>query len=305
MNISDRKAFVCAVALHGLLFGAIIVLAWRSTTRAQAEPLPLIMEMVAAPADGQENSFISPPADAPPSDPAATQQPESDPAEPLLQQTDILPVAEQVFEDLKDVPPAPEPEPEPVAPPPPADTPSPKPAEKPKPVDKKPQVEAPKLMTREQFLKQEGLPKQARAPSQPRPTTSATSQSTRAPVRINTSEITRSLEGLLANSGDNARVGQMSASDQSALHAYLNRLRANIKRAWILPDTVSGGREWAEVLLTIEPNGTISNVRIGKHEGSKAFLDSIQKAVRAARSAGPTPSRQREYVRYTLNLRDM
>lgn len=314
MNISDRKAFVCAVAIHVLLFGAILFFAWRGTSRAEAQPM--VMEILPPPGDAQQDSFAAPPADSPLSDPAPAA--EAAPAEPLLQQPDIAPAAEQTFDALSDVPPAPPPpEPEPTPPPPVETPPAPTPTPAPRPTPQRtPPAQTPaqttpaqpQVMTRDQFLQTSGLPRQARDNTQRRQTTTTTNRGTStnaAPVRIDTSDITRSLNGLLAPSGSGARVSQMSASDQNALHAYLNRLRSNIRSAWVLPDSTTDQGEWAEVQLTVEADGRISSFRISRHQGSKAFLDSINKALRATRSAGPTPSRQREYVKYTLNLRDM
>lgn len=308
MNPSSRSALVFSAVLHALLLGVVAFFAWRSATqRADANNL-LVMEVIAPPGDAQEDSFTAPPADAPFAEPAAAEPAEAAPAEPLLRQPEIAAVAEQSFEELKDVPPAPEPEPEPAPPPEPAAEPSPKPAptrtQTPAPKTE-PAPEQPKMMTREQFLKTSGLPKQAGAPTrQTTPATTTSRSTSRAPVRIDTRASTQALEGLLA-SGNSARVAQMSASEQNALRAYLSQLRTHIRSAWILPDSVSEKGEWAEVFVTIEPNGRISNVRIGKHQGSKAFLDSITKAVRSARPVGPTPSGQREHARYELNLRDM
>lgn len=309
MNSSSRTALVFSAVLHALLLGLVVLFAWRSTSRADADNL-LVMEVFAPPGEHEENSFTAPPADAPlsepPPEPAPAAQEVPD-AQPMLNQLDIAPVAEQVFEELRDVPPAPEPEPEPPAEPipsaPPPPVPTPKPA--PKPAEKTTaDPPKPKVMTAAEFQRTMGMPKKARDTSQrPAPNT-ATRGTGRAPVKIDTSNITRSLEGLLP-SGNSARVAQMSSSDQNALLAYLGRLRVNIRKAWVLPDIQSGKAEWAEVLVTIEPNGRVSDVRIGKHDGSKAFLDSITRAVRLARSVGPTPSGQREYARYTLNLREM
>lgn len=318
METTDRKALTFAAVLHALLLGGILFVAEYGASHAESHP-SMVMEMFAPPStdDAAQMSIAQPPAEAPLADPApSAPEPESQaepPAEPpaeLLRQPDIAPLEQQSFETLSKVPPLPEPEPEPSS------TPAPEPSKpapaKPKPAAKPPVEPSPakppqQMMTAEQFRKQIGLPKQARSPAsqtQRQSPTTTTNNRNNGPVKIDTSGVTKSLQSFLA-SGDGARATQMSASDQSALLAYLGRLRSNIHTAWQFPQSVANAGEWAEVLITIEADGRISSVRIGKHSGSKAFLESIERAVRSARSVGPPPSRQRQQVRYTFNLRDM
>ena len=85
---------------------------------------------------------------------------------------------------------------------------------------------------------------------------------------------------------------QVSRQQISALAAYSSRLRSRIDAAWVKPTQLAGVRLLAEVVFDVSSSGRITNVRLRRGSGNKAFDQSILTAFRNASSAGPTPTGQ-------------
>jgi protein TonB len=78
----------------------------------------------------------------------------------------------------------------------------------------------------------------------------------------------------------------------SALADYSSRLRSRIDAAWVKPAQLAGVRLFAEVVFDVSSSGRITNVRLRRGSGNKAFDQSILAAFRSVSSAGPTPTGQ-------------
>ena len=85
---------------------------------------------------------------------------------------------------------------------------------------------------------------------------------------------------------------QLSPQQMSALADYSSRLRSRIDAAWVKPTQLAGVRLLAEVVFDVSSSGRITNVRLRRGSGNKAFDQSILTAFRNASSAGPTPTGQ-------------
>ena len=85
---------------------------------------------------------------------------------------------------------------------------------------------------------------------------------------------------------------QLSPQQMSALADYSSRLRSRIDAAWVEPAKLAGLRLFAEVVFDVSSSGRITNVRLRRGSGNKAFDQSILAAFRSASSAGPTPTGQ-------------
>ncbi len=85
---------------------------------------------------------------------------------------------------------------------------------------------------------------------------------------------------------------QLSPQQMSALADYSSRLRSRIDAAWVKPAQLAGVRLFAEVVFDVSSSGRITNVRLRRGSGNKAFDQSILAAFRSASSAGPTPTGQ-------------
>ena len=85
---------------------------------------------------------------------------------------------------------------------------------------------------------------------------------------------------------------QLSPQQMSALADYSSRLRSRIDAAWVKPAQLAGVRLFAEVVFDVSSSGRITNVRLRRSSGNKAFDQSILAAFRSASSAGPTPTGQ-------------
>ena len=85
---------------------------------------------------------------------------------------------------------------------------------------------------------------------------------------------------------------QLSRQQISALADYSSRLRSRIDAAWVKPTQLAGVRLLAEVVFDVSSSGRITNVRLRRGSGNKAFDQSILNAFRTAYSAGPTPTGQ-------------
>ena len=85
---------------------------------------------------------------------------------------------------------------------------------------------------------------------------------------------------------------QLSPQQMSALADYSSRLRSRIDAAWVKPAQLAGVRLFAEVVFDVSSSGRITNVRLRRGSGNKAFDQSILAAFRRASSAGPTPTGQ-------------
>ena len=85
---------------------------------------------------------------------------------------------------------------------------------------------------------------------------------------------------------------QLSRLQMSALADYSSRLRSRIDAAWVKPTQLAGVRLLADVVFDVSSSGRITNVRLRRGSGNKAFDQSILTAFRNASSAGPTPTGQ-------------
>lgn len=259
----ERKAFILSLALHGLVVvGFAISLIW---SRFSKELPPVHVFELVEPTPFQQSA---------PSAPSAI------PPQPQVPQEQIkLPEMPKLDQRKVEIPdPAPEPEP----PPPPKPEPKPQPKPEPKP-EPKPQV---KELDYSQFLKENKLPKTAQPkPARPKPV---------AAPKIDISDIKRDLQQNLSTA-DSARVSQMSAAAQSQLYDYFSQVRSRLDANFIRPDGLPY-QEWkALVQFQIEPNGTVTNVRLLNSSGSSNFDNAVLETFRRTRLP-PTPDGQR-YVR--------
>ena len=85
---------------------------------------------------------------------------------------------------------------------------------------------------------------------------------------------------------------QLSRQQISTLADYSSRLRSRIDAAWVKPAQLAGVRLFAEVVFDVSSSGRITNERLRRGSGNKAFDQSILTAFRNASSAGPTPTGQ-------------
>ena len=85
---------------------------------------------------------------------------------------------------------------------------------------------------------------------------------------------------------------QLSRQQISALADYSSRLRLRIDAAWVKPAQLAGVRLLAEVVFDVSSSGRITNERLRRGSGNKAFDQSILTAFRNASSVGPTPTGQ-------------
>lgn len=85
---------------------------------------------------------------------------------------------------------------------------------------------------------------------------------------------------------------QLSRQQISTLADYSSRLRSRIDAAWVKPAQLAGVRLLAEVVFDVSSSGRITNERLRRGSGNKAFDQSILTAFRNASSAGPTPTGQ-------------
>ena len=85
---------------------------------------------------------------------------------------------------------------------------------------------------------------------------------------------------------------QLSPQQMSALADYSSRLRSRIDAAWVKPTQLAGVRLFAEVVFDVSSSGRITNVRLRRGSGNKAFDQSILAAFRSASPSGPTPPGQ-------------
>ena len=85
---------------------------------------------------------------------------------------------------------------------------------------------------------------------------------------------------------------QLSPQQMSALASYSSRLRSRIDAAWVKPAQLAGVSLLAEVVFDVSSSGQITNVRLRRGSGNKAYDQSILTAFRNASSAGPTPTGQ-------------
>ena len=85
---------------------------------------------------------------------------------------------------------------------------------------------------------------------------------------------------------------QLSTQQMSVLADYSSRLRSRIDAAWVKPTQLAGVNLFAEAVFDVSSSGRITNVRLRRGSGNKAFDQSILAAFRSAPSAGPTPTGQ-------------
>ena len=85
---------------------------------------------------------------------------------------------------------------------------------------------------------------------------------------------------------------QPSRQQISTLADYSSRLRSRIDAAWVKPAQLAGVRLFAEVVFDVSSSGRITNERLRRGSGNKAFDQSVLTAFRNASSAGPTPTGQ-------------
>ena len=85
---------------------------------------------------------------------------------------------------------------------------------------------------------------------------------------------------------------QPSRQQISTLADYSSRLRSRIDAAWVKPAQLAGVRLLAEVVFDVSSSGRITNERLRRGSGNKAFDQSVLTAFRNASSAGPTPTGQ-------------
>lgn len=216
--------------------------------------------------------------------------------QPVIQAPAIEKLVEREIPKIVEAPPPPPPEPEP--PPAPKPTPKPKPApetppKKPTP-EKKPSPAPQQTITAEDFFSKHGRP----SPPSPKPRQTQPAQTITAP-RIDVSKITQNLNQFLESSSSSNR---MTEQEQSAMLAYIGRLKHLIEIAWDKPASLAGREISAEVLITLSPSGQVTNVRFSRRSGNGAFDDSVIAAVRNARSAGAIPTGRSETVRLTFEM---
>jgi len=81
---------------------------------------------------------------------------------------------------------------------------------------------------------------------------------------------------------------QATARDSTQMRQYIAQIANRIERAWIRPGSAKAGLE-CEVQVTQIPNGTVTDVKIGRCNGDDSVRQSLEAAVYRA-SPLPLPS---------------
>lgn len=188
----------------------------------------------------------------------------------------------------------PEPMPESALPdlPPVPDLVRPQPRTPPDPAPAEPSPQPPRLISRAEFIEQFGepQPRQPTARSNPRPTVTA--------PQIDVPKLV-----VPANpTASRPRPEALTAQQRSALGDYSTQLRARIDAAWGKPERLTGRQLAATVVFNVSSSGRISNVRLNPRSGNSDFDQSVLRAFRRARSAGPTPTGQDHVFTMTFRM---
>lgn len=266
MRPESKNAFVLASILHLVFVGLLLFFSvWQPLKK---EPEPVVMTLFAPPA---------------PMDSEPVPEPE--------------PEIETVSFDFKPVPlvPIPPPPPDPAPPPPPKPKPDPKPEPKPAP---KPEPPPPPKVSYQEFRQKNPEPK----PKPPRQNPPAPSAPPVTVPRIDTSKIVKSLETMMSRETAE-RVSRQSPSDQAALHAYFERVKATVRGAWAKP---AGLHDQLRVSISfhISADGRISGARVASSSGNAIFDQSVLAAFNRAGSVGPTPDGNSYPLRLEFRMTD-
>lgn len=279
MRLTSSKAFVLASAVH-LLFAAIVLLLTLWTPREKEEEM-VTFELFAppsAPVPEPEIQAVNFNYEPPPPPPEPSPRPEPEPPPPPEPKPEPSP------------PPQPKPEPSPPPkpkpePPPPAPTPKPKPPPPP-PVEK---------VSFDKFRQENPRQRKSTPAPAPRP----------APVnvpRIDTSSITRNLESMVPRE-TMQQVNQQSASDQQALNAYFERIKATVRGAWAKPEGLHDSLR-VTVSFSVSADGLITGARVTSSSGNGVFDQSVLAAFARAGSVGPSPDNRSYPLRLEFRMTD-
>lgn len=280
MQPASKKAFVLASTIHLGVAAFFVILAFWDPSPKEKEPVTFELfappsQSAPSPSQVEEIPTVRfdftppeppPPVPVPPVQPPPTPQPEPPAPKP------------------EPVPPKPEPKVEPKPP-------APKPAPKPEP---KPEPKATPT-TYAEHLRQNPTRK---APPAPPPVTVA-------PVtapRINTTAITRNLESMMSREAM-AELTRQPGTDQAALSAYFERIKASVRGAWAKPDGLHDSLR-VTVEFQVSADGRISAARVLSSSGNPLFDRSVLDAFNRAGSVGPSPDRQSYPLRLEFRMTD-
>lgn len=168
----------------------------------------------------------------------------------------------------------------------PAPTPEPAPRTEPAPTPQPPRISFDQFRNNNQGIPQAQEPRPA--PSRPAPT-----------LEIDTSRVTRQLNTLLEGSSAEA-LNSASPAEQAALVRYIAALEQRLRLAWQKPDLAGG--PWAELRLTVQADGRLTGIRIGRQQAPAVFLESIQQAARSLGQLEPPPHGAALSTRFTFRL---
>lgn len=271
MRPNSRKAFVLASGVHLAFAALVLILTIWDPTPDKKEPVTF--------------ELFAPPS-----------------AQPIEEsEPEVLPSVSFDFTAPEPPPPPPpRPEPEPVRQPePPApkpQTPTPPRPEPPKPTPAPVPEPVPQPKVRfDEFRRQN--PQQT-----PPPTPAPPRQTPVTAPRIDTSTITRNLESMMSRE-DMAQVREQSSTDQAALNAYFERIKAAVRGAWAKPDGLHDSLR-VTVSFQVSADGRISGARIASSSGNSIFDRSVLEAFNRAGTVGASPNRETYPLRLEFRMTD-
>lgn len=100
-----------------------------------------------------------------------------------------------------------------------------------------------------------------------------------------------------------AQVSEQSPSDQAALSAYFERVKAAVRGAWAKPDGLNDQLR-VSVSFQLSADGRISGARVSSSSGNSIYDQSVLEAFARAGSVGPTPDRKAYPLRLEFRMTD-
>lgn len=289
MNDRYAGSFFLSLLLHLALAALLFVFVYWLRPKPPEETQ--VFEVVAGP--GDDYMATEAPASEQPVDPSFQMDlPEPLPPPPVIPEPVVVP--EPVVEPEPITPPEPVPVPPKATPAPTKPTPAP-PKPTPAPSKPKPTPEpAPrKTMTKEEFDKQFGKASNASTASKPAP----------APVKpklVDSGAVTQGLRNSSAGAGGTALTAQL----QNQMDAYFARLLALLKKNHQKPPGLSD-QLVTTVSYHVSAAGTVSQVRITRSSGNRAFDDSVLAAFASLPSLGARPDGKSGSREVNFRMRDL
>lgn len=265
MDDPEKKAWWISLALHLVVFGALVIAVVMERFRPEEEERH-VFEMVEPPGETAEHN-----ARPPESDPEEAGEPEERPK--------VKPMPDIPDPELPEEAPPREREPGPEAP---AERePEPEASEEPEP-DPAPQRR--ETVSYEEFVRENPVRERRRPEQRER-----SRPSFEAP-QINSERVRAELENLLRDEDVAEEMERLSDAEQNELRAYGARLHARLNRAWKKPADLAGIRLTARVEFDVSASGRITRVRLNPSSGNRKFDRSVLAAFEKVTSAGPTPT---------------